>query len=99
MTLVFRDVRGQRRQLGHLMSAGDALFIARLQPAIALTALRRLQVHDGVDAILRHERTPVPTMAGLPTRGASTLLPTASHAWLTREPIRRTLKTSKNFLK
>ena len=59
MTAVLRDVRGDRRQLRHLMPARLAHRVARAQSMGALPTRVRSEIHDRVDALGRYQRTMV----------------------------------------
>lgn len=89
VTLKLRDVRGHRRELGHLMPPRIPLIVGRVQSTRTLAALWRMHVHDRVHPIHRDQAAPVARMAWLGAARPSAVLPPAAHARLTREPIRR----------
>jgi hypothetical protein len=64
--LIFRDVRLDRGQLGHLMPARLTDVRRRLQPVLAMLALTRLKVHHPVDAIRGNQLPPMPRMPRCP---------------------------------
>ena len=88
MAPILRDMRRDRRQLGHLMASGIADRVPRVQrPRAAATGVRR-KVDDRIDALGRHQRALVPGMSRLSARLPSTFQTPAAHALAPREAIR-----------
>ena len=92
LTLIFGNVRLDLRQFGDLMPpwrTGSFQRFGSGQITCAVTALRRIDLHDIINALRWNLRPPMSAMAGLTARLASAFFPAAAFALLARKPIRR----------
>jgi hypothetical protein len=89
MTPIFRDVRLDRGQLGHLMASRCTEAVTRPQGVRAMTTAIGDQIHKRIHALGRHQCARVPRMSWLPAWPASAFVPTASHALSPGEAIGR----------
>jgi len=88
MAAVLSDVRGNRRQLRHLMPARISDGMPRVQAARAVAACRWCEIHNRIHAFDGHQLAMASRMARLPAGLASTFHPTTPRPLLTREAVR-----------
>ncbi|HUC77759.1 MAG TPA: hypothetical protein VMS04_20830, partial [Vicinamibacterales bacterium] len=72
MAAIFSNVRLDRRQFRHLVTARGAGLVARRETAPAIVTAVRNQIHDGVHTFGRHHRPRMPGMSRLSTGLSST---------------------------
>jgi hypothetical protein len=85
---MFGDVRGHRRQFGHLMPTRLTHGVSGVQRARTKTALGRHMIHDLVHSLRRDERADVAGMPRLAAGSTTTLDAAAAHSLVSREPVR-----------
>ena len=99
MTAVLGDMRGDWRQLRHLMATRVARLVAGVQATRTVRAAFWNEIDPRVHAINRHQLTMVTGMSWLPTRMASAFHPAPALTLVTRETIgRRRLGRNRGIL-
>jgi len=88
MATILGNVRLNRWQFSDLMPSGRARIIAHVQAALAMPTLIGDKIDDRGHALDWDQRPRVSRMPGLPPRLPMALLPAASHALATGEPVR-----------
>ena len=87
MTAILRDVRGDRRQLGDLMSPRLADVMPRVQPVRTAATGIRNEIHERIHVLQGHQLAMMSRMPGLTAGLAATLHATTTLTLLTREAI------------
>jgi len=87
MTAIFRDVRGDRGQLGDLMPSRIADAVPRVHPMRAAATRLRDEIDDRIHTLKRRQLPMAPRMPRLSAGLAPTLLATTTRTLLTCEAI------------